>query len=71
MVRLARLPRAWAILLALVMVTLVGVFDYVTGFDFHVDAFISYRFAGQPGRRGVWLVCYWPDFAPMFLPASA
>ena len=39
MVGLARLPRPWAILLALMMVAVVGVFDYVTGFDLHVDAF--------------------------------
>jgi len=36
---LSRLPKAWTTILALVLATLVGWFDFVTGYDFHVTAF--------------------------------
>ena len=36
---LLRLPRPWTLFLALVLAVLVGVLDYVTGYDLHVTAF--------------------------------
>ena len=39
LVGLLRLPRPWTLFLALVLAVLVGVLDYVTGYDLHVTAF--------------------------------
>jgi len=56
---LARLPRPWAIFLALVMAMSVGTFDYATGFDFHVSAFYLLPVcwaAWAAGRKaGLWM----------------
>ena len=56
---LARLPRPWAIFLAVVMAMSDGVFDYATGFDFHVSAFYLLPVcwaAWAAGRKaGLWM----------------
>jgi PAS domain S-box-containing protein len=39
MAGLFKLPKPWAIFLALVLASLIGVLDYITGYDFHVTAF--------------------------------